>query len=58
MRRLEDEYSPEEIRRMREAMDQIRERQLETKQRAREAQTWPGPPLPQWGVKPTRLHLP
>jgi len=21
-------------------------------------QTWPGPPLPPWGVQPTRLHLP
>jgi hypothetical protein len=20
-------------------------------------QTWPGPPLPQWGVEPTHLHL-
>ena len=19
--------------------------------------TWPGPPLPQWGVEPTHLHL-
>jgi len=25
-------------------------------QTAQALQTWPGPPLPQWGVKPTRLH--
>jgi Phage integrase family len=23
----------------------------------RHMQTWPGPPLPQWGVKPTHLNL-
>src|SRR5215510_5145343 len=32
-------------------------RRLEMQRPLRIGQTWPGPPLPQWGVKPTHLNL-
>jgi protein-tyrosine phosphatase len=34
MRRLEDDYSPEEIQQMREAMDKLHESMSETKKKA------------------------
>ncbi len=36
MRRLEDDYNPEEIQQMRETIDQLRESQLDSKKKARQ----------------------
>jgi hypothetical protein len=37
MRKLEDEYSPEEIQQLRDTMDQLRQSQLEIKKQAQKA---------------------